>query len=427
MLTVKRDFDDLAKYLAKRNAIGADERVMLQRLLARVKPFAEKGDSTALAMQVQIAAWLDDAAALDASYEQILAISPRNETALTQWVAGLTRRCEYERAIGEVNKRYTDMASAPKLTIALVETLVAANRLLDAKSMLDGIADVVNARPDLQATYKSARQRVDLLTPRWQLEESLREAERAKDDLPRVEIVTSRGPILIELFEDQAPNTTAAFIGFVESGLYPGTRFHKRFPGLAVLGGDPNTKVGAGIGASAGTEERPGSALPGHGSPGYRVPDESVRSDHRFPFGATIGLAKALAPPAPPQPGQPLPPRTVENTAGSGFFILLAPAEHLDREFTMFGRVVDGFDVVAKLATTRGTADEIVTANVVRKRPHEYRVTQSPELPNAPELTILLPTPTVTMPEITRGRGPLPPGARIPGQPAPGQPIPVQR
>ena len=76
----------------------------------------------------------------------------------------------------------------------------------------------------------------------WKKEQAIREAEAAADNNPRVLLKTDRGDILLELFEDQAPNTVANFISLVDSGFYDGIAFHRVIPGFMAQGGDPNSK-----------------------------------------------------------------------------------------------------------------------------------------------------------------------------------------
>jgi cyclophilin family peptidyl-prolyl cis-trans isomerase len=305
--------------------------------------------------------------------------------------------------MAEVAARTQDLVPFPRTALALAETLIAANRPDEAKTMFDGMRTVFAERPDLAGRAKTLGQRIDALTPLFFIERNQRTIDAQKDELPRVELVTSKGAILVELFAQQAPNSAEAFLSFVEKNLYAGTKFHRRIPGLALFGGDPNTKVGA-------------TGRPGFGSPGFRLPDEGRRSDRRLALGGTIGFAKALTQAPQQQPGQPPLPRAVENSAGATFFILLAPAEFLHDEFTIVGRILEGMEVVAEL----GPSDEIVSAKIVRAGNRIQQLATSPELPTPLELTILESGQTRQTAEITRGRGPLPPGAR--GLPAPGAP-----
>ena len=131
-------------------------------------------------------------------------------------------------------------------------------------------------------------------------------------------IKTNHGSITIELFEEQAPSTTANFIDLTEKGFYDGVIFHRIIDGFMIQGGDP-----------AGT---------GRGGPGYKIPDE---------FGAGLShsgegiLSMANAGP---------------NTGGSQFFITLAATPWLDGKHAIFGRVTDGIDVVRRWPRSPPTA-----------------------------------------------------------------------
>jgi cyclophilin family peptidyl-prolyl cis-trans isomerase len=171
-----------------------------------------------------------------------------------------------------------------------------------------------------------------------------RKAEAAADDLPRVRLSTSRGDVVVELFENEAPNTVANFISLVEKGFYDGTPFHRVIAGFMAQGGDPT-----------GT---------GTGGPGYTIACEVDAPDARQHFRGTLSMAHAG-----------------RDTGGSQFFLTFRPTDHLDGKHTVFGRVIEGFDVLPKLMRTtddqgRPVAgvqpDTIVKAEVLRKRNHPY-------------------------------------------------------
>jgi cyclophilin family peptidyl-prolyl cis-trans isomerase len=182
----------------------------------------------------------------------------------------------------------------------------------------------------------------------WRKEQEIRAKESsAQSDqlLPRVSIKTSRGDILLELFENEAPNTVANFVSLVEGGFYNGTKFHRVIPAFMAQGGDPNTKEGA-------------QGEPGSGGPGYTIKCECYRPDFRRHFAGSLSMAHTED----------------KDTGGSQFFITHVPTFHLDEPFapaphTVFGRVVEGMDVV--LAVKIG--DVLQSATVVRKRDHDYR------------------------------------------------------
>jgi cyclophilin family peptidyl-prolyl cis-trans isomerase len=176
----------------------------------------------------------------------------------------------------------------------------------------------------------------------WPKEKATREAEARADDLPRVLLETNKGDIEVELFENEAPNTVANFISLVEKGFYDGLTFHRVLPGFMAQGGDPQ-----------GT---------GGGGPGYSIRDEVDIPNHRLHFRGSLSMAKTAMP----------------HTGGSQFFLTFVPTRHLDGIHTVFGRVVKGMEVLAKLQRRDPdqpelpAADTIVKARVLRKRNHEY-------------------------------------------------------
>ena len=173
-------------------------------------------------------------------------------------------------------------------------------------------------------------------------EQQIRDAEAKADDLPQVLMETNKGPIEIELFENEAPNTVANFVSLVEQGYYNGLTFHRVLDGFMAQGGCPD-----------GT---------GGGGPGYNIPCECYQPNARMHFRGSLSMAK----------GEP------RDTGGSQFFLTFLPTKHLDGLHTVFGRVTKGFDVLAKLQRrnpekpTAPEPDRIVKATVTRKRPHEY-------------------------------------------------------
>ncbi|MDR2170718.1 MAG: peptidylprolyl isomerase [Planctomycetaceae bacterium] len=178
----------------------------------------------------------------------------------------------------------------------------------------------------------------------WEKEQEIRkiETEANKDPktkLPRVELNTSKGKIVIELFENEAPNTVANFISLVEKKYYNGTKFHRVLPGFMAQGGDNN------------------------GGPGYRIDDECKKPETRKHFRGSLSMANAGP-----------------NTNGSQFFLTFVKTEHLDGRHTVFGRVVEGIETLADIQrvdpddtdTPVGSIDEIIEAKVLNKRDHAY-------------------------------------------------------
>ena len=178
-------------------------------------------------------------------------------------------------------------------------------------------------------------------------EMAIRASEKAVDDLPRVKIETTKGTIVVELFENEAPNTVANFVSLVESHFYDGTPFHRVIPGFMAQGGDPT-----GTGTSG---------------PGYTIACECDVPDARKHFLGSLSMAHAG-----------------KNTGGSQFFLTFAPTEHLDGRHTVFGRVIEGFEILPKITRTEGpqagsSRDKILKAEIIRKRDHEYKPKTTPK------------------------------------------------
>ncbi len=200
----------------------------------------------------------------------------------------------------------------------------------------------------------------------WEAEAALRAAaEKAAADpakaLPRVLLKTTKGDIVVELFENEAPNTAANFIHLVEKGFFKGLSFHRVIPQFVIQGGALKDD--------------------GTGGPGYTIPCECFERKDGKPvfrrhFRGSLSMAHAG-----------------RDTGNSQFFICLTAADNvrnLDAKFTpddkpdgghtVFGRVVSGFDVLGKI-TRRDPQrpeqehvrlDRIEDAQVIRKRNHPY-------------------------------------------------------
>lgn len=195
----------------------------------------------------------------------------------------------------------------------------------------------------LDTAGKADLESLDEYRTNWAKEQDIRAAEARSNDLPRVLIKTTKGDIVVELFENEAPNTVANFISLVQKGFYKDSAFHRVLRGFMAQGGSPK-----------GEDD---------GGPGYTIADECRQENHRKHFRGTLSMAKTEAP----------------DSGGSQFFLTFVPTPHLDGRHTVFGRVVEGMDVLQELARRdpRGKnqpeADTIVEAKVVRKRNHPYQ------------------------------------------------------
>jgi peptidyl-prolyl cis-trans isomerase B (cyclophilin B) len=142
----------------------------------------------------------------------------------------------------------------------------------------------------------------------------------ATDEVAVIE--TSQGEIVVEFWPDVAPKTVANFKKLAASGFFNGTAFHRIIAGFMAQGGDPLTKDPA-------QEARWGT-----GDPGYKIAAEFNGRKHER---GVISMARSQDP----------------DSAGSQFFICHGDPSFLDRQYTAFGKLIQGDDVLEKLATTK--------------------------------------------------------------------------
>ncbi len=198
----------------------------------------------------------------------------------------------------------------------------------------EGVGKLSNAAAEFQTFVGDQK---DL----WAKEQEIRKAEAAKDDLPRVKFTTGKGDIVIELFENEAPETVGNFVNLVEKGFYNGLSFHRVLANFMAQGGDPK-----------GT---------GEGGPGYNIYCECYKPEYRRHFAGSLSMA-----------------HRGRDTGGSQFFLTFRATPHLNGKHTCFGRVVEGMDVLAHLQKRdpegEGSPepDKIIKADVIRKRDHAY-------------------------------------------------------
>jgi peptidyl-prolyl cis-trans isomerase B (cyclophilin B) len=143
--------------------------------------------------------------------------------------------------------------------------------------------------------------------------------EIAKMAESKAVIETKFGSIELKFFPDVAPNHVNNFIELAKKGFYDGTTFHRVIPGFMIQGGDPNSK-------------NPDKSQHGMGGPGYTVKAEFNEKFHKR---GILSMARA---------GHP-------DSAGSQFFICVADAPFLDRQYTVFGEVTSGMEVADKIVS----------------------------------------------------------------------------
>lgn len=130
-------------------------------------------------------------------------------------------------------------------------------------------------------------------------------------------IKTDKGNIVLTFFPDVAPVTVASFLHLSRTGFYNGTTFHRVVPDFVIQGGDPLSK-------------EPNNPNVGTGGPGYNLPAEFSSRPHQT---GSVAMARSQSP----------------QSGGSQFYICLAAQPSLDGQYTVFGQVASGMDVVNQI------------------------------------------------------------------------------
>lgn len=183
----------------------------------------------------------------------------------------------------------------------------------------------------------------------------IRHEEAMNNDLPRVLLKTTKGNIVIELFENEAPGTVGNFINLVEQGYYDNRLFHRVIEDFMAQSGGYRLEADKEVGGKG---------------PGYDIKCECYSPDKRLHFSGSLSMAKKSK---------------LRDTGSSEFFVTFARAAFLDGKHTCFGRVVSGFRVMENLERTAKIneygedvpfegvlKDNIISATVMRKREHAY-------------------------------------------------------
>jgi peptidyl-prolyl cis-trans isomerase B (cyclophilin B) len=150
-------------------------------------------------------------------------------------------------------------------------------------------------------------------------------------------IKTSDGNMVVQFWTDAASNTIDNFKKLAQQGFYDGTTFHRIVKGFMIQGGDPNSKDPAKENSY------------GEGGPGYNIKAEF--NDHSHDRGV-ISMARG------PDP----------DSAGSQFFICLSPVHRLDHQYTTFGKLIKGDDVLEKIGDTPITRNSMGETSKPTKR-----------------------------------------------------------
>lgn len=379
----REEFRVLLESLRASRGLLAEDRPVVEAFRARVEAFAaaHPDDAGAVAMVLQLSRWLKDDERVRAAYESLMELRPDDAEIAISWIdyqesrpdaapdavfdayrrlaerfpgnvrfargwaERLVKRMRYDEAATIMRSMTLDPATEPEALMLMAECLFAEHHFTDALALLETIpvaalqADqkFIPVKQELDRRLADHRQYVDL----WTKEQELRAQEDSAGDLPIAVVETPKGRITFLLLENEAPNTVANFVSLAESGFYDGTRFHRFLEDFMIQGGDPYSREG--------TEPH---LTPGTGGPGYTIKDEHLVEPYRRHFRDSVAMANT---------GRP-------SSGGSGFYFNHKPTPWLNGRHTVFGRVVEGLDVVRSLRQ-----DDAVTAiRIERKRPHEY-------------------------------------------------------
>jgi cyclophilin family peptidyl-prolyl cis-trans isomerase len=135
-------------------------------------------------------------------------------------------------------------------------------------------------------------------------------------------ISSNLGDIKLEFYPEHAPKTVENFRELANRGFYDGLIFHRIVPNFVIQGGDPNTR------------DLSNRTRWGTGGPGWNIKAEFNKNKHSR---GTLSMARSQDP----------------DSAGSQFFIVLKDSNFLDGQYTVFGRVISGMDIVDKIASLK--------------------------------------------------------------------------
>ena len=336
---IQEEFNQLrGEYDLKRGNLLRQIEEFLKELDASVDAAPE--DWSLRSVRGEVRMFKGDSEGAQEDLRKVLETKPDHDTSRTRLIQLLHVLNRYEEALDIIKGASEAARSKTELAYFQGSCLFAVGRFDEAEKILIQIRD----RKDddarrLQPMIQNTLRFLPAVRTNWKREAELRRKEAEANDLPHVRLTTSRGDILLELFENEAPNTVANFISLVEKGFYDGIKFHRVIPNFMVQGGCPNSK-----------DDNP--ANDGQGGPGYTIADELPKGAFRTHFRGTLSMAKTAMP----------------NTGGSQFFLCHQPTPWLDGKHAVFGRVIEGQPLVDAMQM----GDVLEKAEVVRKRDHAY-------------------------------------------------------
>ncbi len=180
---------------------------------------------------------------------------------------------------------------------------------------------IISKSKDKKITYTE-----ELLNINYEIEGNEMNLEQYDTKNPVVAMyIENYGSIVIELYPSIAENTVNNFISLVKSGFYDGNTIHRLVPGFVLQGGDPDGQ--------------------GTGGPGYQIKGEFTANGYENNLKHEKGIVSMAR-------------SQSYDSAGSQFFIMLGTADYLDGQYAAFGKVIDGWDNIEKIASQEKIANQ---------------------------------------------------------------------
>jgi len=267
--------------------------------------------------------------------ERAHAAWPDDQTGIFYLASRLRWGARYQDALDQFERLDDELLLRDDIGVQYADCLYALHRFSESMAHLIRIQereDVHDKSADLGIEFRLGTRPKMIET--WKAEQVLREQDAARDDNPIVRMTVDGKPVLMELFENEAPLTVANFLTLAEEGFYDGSEFHRVHPGLMSQAG-----------------RRSGDQDP-YGDPGYSIVNEGSRDDAREHFRGSVAMAN-IGP---------------DHLIGSQFYITHFPTSHLDTKNPVFGRITEGIEHVQAM---RGH-ERIEKIEIIRRRGHDY-------------------------------------------------------
>ena len=226
-------------------------------------------------------------------------------------------------AATDTSKEVTPPAPKPSATPAVADTTKAKTAIqpppaADTSKAATGTKPTTTTKPDTTKAATRPKEGGKPVTEAVDPKAPYKSVAFAKGEKPKIVMETTMGKIVLELWPDIAPKHCQSFVYLVNKGFYDTLTFHRIVPGFVIQGGDP---LGNGT-----------------GGPGYSVPAEFSNKPHED---GVLSMARSQDP----------------NSAGSQFFICLGRLTSLDNKYTVFGKVIEGLDVVHKIEKVKTSGE----------------------------------------------------------------------